>query len=65
MASVSRALRQIAADRAEAIELCIFGNLTAVEAGQVMEKSEAAVKMLVMRGLKDLRRRLAQVAEEL
>lgn len=65
MAGVSRALRQIAPDRADAIELCIFGDLTAVEAGQVMGKSEAAVKMLVMRGLKDLRRRLAQVAEEL
>jgi RNA polymerase sigma-70 factor, ECF subfamily len=65
MAGVSRALRQISPDRAEAIELCIFGDLTAVEAGQVMGKSEAAVKMLAMRGLKDLRSRLAQGMEEL
>jgi RNA polymerase sigma-70 factor (ECF subfamily) len=64
MASVSKALRQIAPERAEAIELCLFGGLSAGEAGQVMNKSEAAVKMALMRGLKDLRARLAQGSEE-
>ena len=64
MAGVSRALRRISPERAEAIELCIFGELTAGEAGQVMNKSEAAVKMALMRGLNDLRLRLAQGTEE-
>lgn len=58
-AQVNRAMRNISPERAEAIELCIFGSLTAAEAAQVMGKSEAAVKMLLLRGLKDLRERVA------
>ena len=63
LAGVSRALRGLAPERAEAIELCIFGDLAASEAAQVLGKSEAAVKMLLMRGLKDLRARLAFTVE--
>jgi DNA-directed RNA polymerase specialized sigma24 family protein len=55
--SISRALRQISPDRAEALILTYFGGLSNAEAGLVMNKSEAAVKMLVSRGLQDLRER--------
>jgi RNA polymerase sigma-70 factor, ECF subfamily len=55
--SVSRALRQISTDRAEALILIYFGGLTQAEAGRVLNKSEAAVKMLISRGLQDLRER--------
>src|SRR6266498_6075500 len=55
--SISRALQQISSDRAEAIILSFFGGLTNIETGRVLNKSEAAVKMLVSRGLQDLRER--------
>ena len=55
--SVSRALRQISPDRAEAIILSFFGGLSNAEAANVLRKSEAAVKMLISRGLQDLRER--------
>jgi RNA polymerase sigma-70 factor (ECF subfamily) len=61
--SVSRALRQISAERAEALILTYFGGLTQAEAGRVLSKSEAAVKMLVARGLQDLRERTSLVLE--
>jgi RNA polymerase sigma-70 factor, ECF subfamily len=63
MSAVSRALGALAPDRAEAIELCIFADLTAGEAAGVMGKSEAAIKMLVFRGLRDLRARLGDALE--
>jgi RNA polymerase sigma-70 factor, ECF subfamily len=63
MTAVSQALARIPPERAEAIELCIFADLTAGQAAQAMGKSEAAVKMLVMRGLRDLRARLGDVLE--
>jgi RNA polymerase sigma-70 factor (ECF subfamily) len=55
--AVSRALRQISADRAEALILTYFGGLSQAEAGRVLNKSEAAIKMLISRGLQDLRER--------
>ncbi len=61
--SVSRALKQISPDRAEAIILYFFGGLTNSEAGRVLGKSEAAVKMLVSRGLRDLRERTSLLLE--
>lgn len=61
---LSRALLSLAPDRAEALALCIFGDLTAGEAGQVMGKNPSAVKMLVYRGLKDLRLRSGLAALE-
>jgi RNA polymerase sigma-70 factor (ECF subfamily) len=64
MAQVYRVLEQLSPDRAEAIRLCIFGELSAAEAGQVMDKSQAAVKMLIHRGLSDLRDRLAPAKQE-
>ena len=61
---VNQALQNLASERAEALVLCIFGGLSALEAGSVMGKSEAAVKMLVYRGLKDLREKLALALQE-
>ena len=65
MEQIQRALRTLSTDRAEALALCLFGELTAAEAGRLLGKSEAAVKMLVFRGLRDLRPQLAQNLEEL
>ena len=55
--SIAHALHQISNERAEAIGLVYFGGLTHAEAARVMKKNEAAVKMLVSRGLQDLRER--------
>ena len=64
-AQVNQALSELKPERAEAITLCLFANLTASEAGRVMNKSEGAVKMLMMRGLGELREKVltAQVEE--
>jgi RNA polymerase sigma-70 factor, ECF subfamily len=59
LARVTRVLRLISPDRAEALVLCLFGGLSLAEAAQVVGKSEAAVKMLVHRGICDLQERLA------
>lgn len=61
--AVSRALRQISPDRAEAVILCIFSGLSHAEAAHTLGKSEAAVKMLISRGLKDLRERTSLALE--
>jgi RNA polymerase sigma-70 factor (ECF subfamily) len=61
--SVARALRQISPERAEAIILTFFGGLSHAEAAHVLSKSEAAVKMLVSRGLQDLRERTSLALE--
>jgi len=58
MRQVAKALESLAPERAEALVLRLFGGLSAVEAGLVMGKSAAAVKMLVYRGLKDLQHSL-------
>jgi len=61
--SVSRALRQISPDRAEALILTYFGGLSNAETGRVLNKSEAAVKMLISRGLQELRQRTSLALE--
>jgi RNA polymerase sigma-70 factor (ECF subfamily) len=58
LARVSKALRSLDAQQAEALALRLFGRLSAAEVGRVMGKSEAAVKMLVHRGLRRLAERL-------
>ena len=63
MEQVHHALRHISPDRAEALILCFFGGLDVVEAGRVLGKSEAAVKMLISRGLNDLRTRTSLALE--
>jgi RNA polymerase sigma-70 factor (ECF subfamily) len=57
MEHIWNALRQLSPDRAESLILIYFGGLNAAEAGRVLGKSEAAVKMLLSRGLRDLRER--------
>jgi RNA polymerase sigma-70 factor (ECF subfamily) len=61
--AISRALKQISPQRAEAITLCAFGGLTYREASGLLRTSEAAVKMLVLRGLRDLRERTSLALE--
>ncbi len=61
--SITRALKQISPERADAIALCFFSELTYAEAGHVLKKSEAAAKMLVSRGLQDLRERTSLAFE--
>lgn len=57
------ALSQLSAERSEALILCYFGGLNPAEAGRVLGKSEAAVKMLLSRGLHDLRNRTSILLE--
>ena len=63
MERVQHALRQLSPERSEALILCYFGGLSAAEAGRVLGKSEAAVKMLLSRGLRDLRERTSLLLE--
>ncbi len=60
---VTRALRGLSPDRAEALSLRVFGGLNAAEVGRAMGKSQAAVRMLVHRAMRDLRERLAPATE--
>ncbi len=61
---IAAALRILSPDRAEALALHIFGGLDPKEVAQAMGKSDAAAKMLVHRGLRDLRQQLAHLDEE-
>ena len=63
MDQVHQALKHISPDRAEALVLCFFSGLTTHEAGRVLGKSESAVKMLISRGLHDLRTRTSLALE--
>jgi RNA polymerase sigma-70 factor (ECF subfamily) len=58
-----QALRNLSRDRTEALILYFFSGLNFVEAGLVLGKSEAAVKMLISRGLQDLRTRTSLAVE--
>ena len=57
------ALRGISQERAEAIILCFFSELSPAEAGLVLGKSESAIRMLISRGLHDLRTRTSFALE--
>ena len=61
--SISRALRQISTERAEALILIYFGGLSNAETARILRKTEAAVKMLISRGLQDLRERTSLALE--
>jgi RNA polymerase sigma-70 factor (ECF subfamily) len=56
---VAAALQALSPDRAEALALRLFAGLSASEVAGVMGRSEAAVRMLLHRGLHDLQERLA------
>lgn len=57
------ALKNLSPERAEALILVTFGGLGISEAALTLGKSEAAVKMLVSRGLQDLRIRTRLAVE--
>jgi RNA polymerase sigma-70 factor (ECF subfamily) len=63
MDQILGALRNISQDRAEALILCFFSELSFAEAGIVLGKSQTAVKMLISRGLQDLRTRTSLALE--
>lgn len=63
MGQVAAALRRLAPDQTQALSLRFFGGLSVREVSQVMKKSEAAVKMLVLRGTRSLRERLRTTSE--
>ncbi len=57
------ALRSLEPDRRDAIALCYFAGLDRREAARVLGKTEAATKMLLSRGLNDLRTRTSLALE--
>jgi RNA polymerase sigma-70 factor (ECF subfamily) len=57
---VSRKLQTIAPDRAEALSLRLFAGLDVAEIARLMDRNEAAVRMLVFRGLRDLQTQLPE-----
>lgn len=63
MEQVLSALRTISHDRAEVLILCFISELSTAEAGLVLGKSESAVRMLISRGLQDLRTRTSLALE--
>lgn len=64
MELVARKLQTIAPDRAEAISLRLIGGLEVAEVAGLMGKNEAAVRMLLHRGLRDLQAQLNPVGED-
>jgi len=63
MEQVLGALKTISPDRAEALILCFISELSPAEAGLVLGKRESAVRMLISRGLQDLRTRTSLALE--
>jgi len=61
---VSRKLQVIAPDRAEALSLRLFAGFEVKEVAALMGKNEAAVRMLIFRGLRDLQDQLQVVRED-
>lgn len=61
---VARKLQTIAPDRAEALSLRLFAGLEIPEIARFMDKQEAAVRMLIHRGLQDLKAQLNPNWEE-
>ena len=51
---IAKAIDTLPEDKAEALALRFFAGLNSSEIGQIMDKSETAVKILVYRGLCDL-----------
>jgi RNA polymerase sigma-70 factor, ECF subfamily len=61
---VVQKLRILSPDRAEAVSLRLLAGLEVAEIAHLMEKNEAAVRMLVFRGLRDLQDQLGDLREE-
>lgn len=62
LASVLTALDRLPTEYAEVVRLRIFGELSTSEAAEVIGKSEGAVKMLLHRALRDLRKQVGVYA---
>ena len=62
--SIARKLQAIAPDRAEALSLRLFAGLEIPEIARLMGKQEPAVRMLIHRGLQDLKAQLNPNWEE-
>lgn len=58
MACLARSARTLSPDRAQAVALHFFGELSLSETARVMGRSRVAVKSLIHRALRDLRERL-------
>jgi RNA polymerase sigma-70 factor (ECF subfamily) len=58
MACLARTVRTLSPDRAQAVALHFFGELSLGETARVMGRSKVAVKSLIHRALRDLRERL-------
>ncbi len=63
MNQIREALKSLSPDRAEALILCFFSGLSPRETGLVLGKSETAIRMLISRGLQDLRSRTSLAME--
>ena len=63
--ALERALHCLTPERAEAIALRFFGELSNTEIAAIVGKNEGAVKMLIHRGLQELRMRLRTREERL
>jgi RNA polymerase sigma-70 factor, ECF subfamily len=61
---VVQKLRILSPERAEAVSLRLLAGLEVAEIAHLMEKNEAAVRMLVFRGLRDLQDQLGNLREE-
>jgi RNA polymerase sigma-70 factor, ECF subfamily len=61
---VASMLHILTPERAEALILRLFGQLTILEVAHVMGKSEAAVKMLIHRAMVDLQQQLLDIQKE-
>ncbi len=61
---VTAIIHRLSPDRAEALALRLFGELSTAEIAEVMGKNIGAVKMLIHRGWNDLRERLVALEKE-
>jgi len=61
--TIAKSLRLLSPDRADALALYYFSELTIAQAAQALGKSEASVKMLISRALEDLRTRTSVALE--
>jgi RNA polymerase sigma-70 factor (ECF subfamily) len=60
LSRVMSALNHLSNARAEAIRLYFFSSLSVVEVAEVMGKSQPSIRMLLHRGIRDLKQRLEQ-----
>lgn len=65
LASVLSAIKNLSLEHVEVLSLRIFGQLSTTETALIMARSEAAVKMLLHRALRDLKKQVGvNVVEE-